>query len=411
VNRPNRGALLLVAVFALAGTVFAAFSSFDYIAHLDRQVHAITCSFVPGLAAPDSSGASGCHVVMMSPYSAVLRSWTWGGIPISLPAFAVFAFLLYGALDLLFRGAGRNPDETRFLFVATLLPLLVSAAYFAISLLVLHTVCKVCIGVYLSSLGVFLAAWSAHHRAVWQPRPPGFRSHAWGVFAFRFLEGVAFVALPVFFYLAFKPAYAAGTTDCGDLLHPEDRYGVRVKLTAPPGGVPAIELLDPLCPACKGLSERLAAGGFDRSLALEAVLFPLDKECNWMVSESVHPGACVVAEAVLCADSGAGDVLDWAFANQEELRDYGAGNPTRLTNLVKLQFPGLAGCLGTPAVRARLNRSLRWAVSNSLPVLTPQLFVRAHKLCDEDTDLGLDYVLPRLLARESGGGARTEGRR
>jgi hypothetical protein len=30
-------------------------------------------------------------------------------------------------------------------------------------------------------------------------------------------------------------------------------------------------------------------------------LFPLDKECNWMVSESLHPGSCAVSEAVLCA--------------------------------------------------------------------------------------------------------------
>jgi len=37
-------------------------------------------------------------------------------------------------------------------------------------------------------------------------------------------------------------------------------------------------------------------------------------------------------------------------------------------------------------------------------VLTPQLFVRNGKVPDEDTDLGLDYVLSRVLA----GGAGTE---
>jgi len=44
-------------------------------------------------------------------------------------------------------------------------------------------------------------------------------------------------------------------------------------------------------------------------------------------------------------------------------------------------------------------------VSNSLPVLTPQLFVRNHKIPDEDTDLGLDFVLARTLAN----GASTRG--
>jgi len=60
-------------------------------------------------------------------------------------------------------------------------------------------------------------------------------------------------------------------------------------------------------------------------------------------------------------------------------------------------------------VRTRLNRSLRWVVSNSLPVLTPQLFVRNRKIPDEDTDLGLDFVLARTL--EGDGSTRGEVRR
>jgi hypothetical protein len=37
---------------------------------------------------------------MMSPYSSVFRTSVWGGIPISLPAMAVFAFVLLYAIDL-----------------------------------------------------------------------------------------------------------------------------------------------------------------------------------------------------------------------------------------------------------------------------------------------------------------------
>ncbi len=54
-------------------------------------------------------------------------------------------------------------------------------------------------------------------------------------------------------------------------------------------------------------------------------------------------------------------------------------------------------------MRAKLNKSLRWAVSNAVPVLTPQLYVRGQKVCDEDTDLGLEYALTRMLdAQELG---------
>ena len=36
------------------------------------------------------------------------------------------------------------------------------------------------------------------------------------------------------------------------------------------------------------------------------------------------------------------------------------------------------------------------------PVLTPQLYVNNTRLCDADTDLGLDYMLSRLIERAAG---------
>jgi uncharacterized membrane protein len=396
---PTRStAIAALAIFALVGLVFAGFSTHDYISFLDRQVHAITCSYVPGLATLDTTGSSGCHAVLMSPYSAVLRTATWGGIPIALPAFAVFAFLLFRAADIFLRGLAGDRRETSFMVAATLLPLAVSVIYFLISVLRVGALCKLCVGIYVASAGAFIAAAVAHLRARRQAaRTP----MAWGRSLTYFLEGVAFVAVPVVVYLTLKPAYAGAIGQCGDLLHPEDRYGVRVTLAGPPGGVPAIEVMDPLCPACKAFSERLAASGLGERLDRQLVLFPLDKDCNWMVNESLHPGACAVSEAVLCGGTQANQVLQWAFDHQEELTALGR-DPERVYARIRQQFPQLADCLGRPAVRARLNRSLRWVVANSLPVVTPQLFVRGRKVCDEDTDLGLDYVLSRMLAEPQG---------
>jgi len=397
---PSRNAATVaLAVFALAGVIFSAVSTYDYAAFLDREVHAITCSFVPGIGAPDTTGSSGCHAVLMSPYSAVFRTWTWGGIPIALPALAVFFFLLFRALDLLLRRLAGDADEARFMVAATLLPVVVSVIYFLISILRVGAVCKLCVGIYAASIGAFVAAVVAYRQTTQRAR---LRPIAWGKYAAYFFEGVALVFVPVLLYVVLKPTYAGTVAGCGELLHPEDRYGVRVKLTSPPGGAPAIEVLDPLCPACKGFSQRLAVSGLGRSLARELVLFPLDKECNWMVSESVHPGACAVSEAVLCGGARADIVLEWAFDHQAELKDLGK-NPERVYARIAQQFPELAGCVSKPAVRSRLNRSLRWAVANSLPVVTPQLFVRGQKICDEDTDLGLEYVLSRTLAGQRPG--------
>ena len=401
-NKSRPGAVVALAVFALAGVVFSAVSTADFIAFLDRQVHSVTCSFVPGLGAADTTGVSGCHAVLMSPYSAVLRTWTWGGVPISLAALAVFAFILFRAGDLLLRHRTEDPQETGFLIAATLLPVLTSIAYFLIAVLRVGSVCKLCVGIYVASIGAFLCAILAHRNAT---RGPITSPTRLGRHAIAFLEGVVFVAVPVLLYVALKPAYADTFARCGELLHPEDRYNVRVKLTSPAGGVPAVEVLDPLCPACKGFSQRLASSGLSERLEQELVLFPLDKDCNWMVNESLHPGACAVSEAVLCGGVRAREVLEWAFANQAELRDLGS-DTNRLYTRIRQQFPELGDCLGRPAVKARLNRSLRWAVANSLPVQTPQLFVRGQKVCEEDTDLGLEFVLARLLSAPQPAGRR-----
>jgi len=263
------------------------------------------------------------------------------------------------------------------------------------------SVCKLCVGIYVASLGAFVSAIVAHRRAVRGAEPSAV---LWGRHAVAFLEGVVFVAVPVLLYLGLKPPYTDSFAKCGELIRPEDRYGVRVKLTDAPSGIPAIEVLDPLCPACKAFSERLAASGFSDRLQRELVLFPLDKECNWMVGESLHPGACAVSEAVLCGGVKAREVLEWAFANQQELRDLGKDTAAVYAR-IRTRFPELGDCLGNPAVRAKLNRSLRWAVANSLPVQTPQLFVRDRKVCEEDTDLGLEFVLARTLS-----GGRPDGR-
>ncbi|MFI5165107.1 MAG: vitamin K epoxide reductase family protein [Thermoanaerobaculales bacterium] len=393
-NAPRSAAFAALVAFALAGVVFAAVSTYDYVAHLDRQVHAITCSFIPGVGAADTTGTSGCHAVLMSPYSAVLRSFTWGGIPIALPALAVFAYLLYRALRLLLSGTAGDADETRFTLVAAVLPVVVSLVYLFLSITRVGTLCKLCVGIYAASAGTCIAALLAHRAAARPTAETPARGLPWGRYLIDLAEGTAFVLVPVVLYLTLKPAWAESMARCGELSHPEDRYGVRVKL--PGGEVPAIEVLDPLCPACKGFYQRLAASGLGERLAPELVLFPLDKECNWMVNTSLHPGACAISEAVLCGGIHARDVLEWTFANQEELRALG-GDPTALAARIKQRFPELAGCLGQPAVRTRLNRSLRWAVANSLPVVTPQLFVRGEKVCEEDTDLGLEFVLARVL--------------
>jgi uncharacterized membrane protein len=430
----SRPWLLVVLVGAAVGVVFAAVSTYDFVQHLDRQVHNLHCSFLPGVS---HSGESGCQVAMMSPYSSVLRGRIWGGVPIALPALSVFAFLVFYALDLALTRRKADPRATGFLALATVLPALASLVMLLISLTQLGTTCKLCVCIYIASAVCLIggvALWRQAVRGRGEPvvrrgphDEPAFVGRAKtgsdsrlvavggggtsaGLLAAVFAIGVSFVVVPVVLYLAMAPDHARFIGSCEGLPHPDDPYGVLLRVDRAshdgkpaPAPAPAIEVLDPLCPACKAFEQRLVASGLAGRLDRKAVLFPLDNACNWMVTEATHPGACMVSEAALCAGDKAPEVIAWAFEHGEQVRDAARSDPAAAARIVKQRFPELASCIGSPDARSRLNKSLRWIVANNIRVLTPQLFVDKVKLCDEDVDLGLEYTLAAMLDRHARG--------
>ncbi len=396
--RPPRW-LIVVFVGALVGLVFAGVSTWDFVQHLDRQVHSLHCSFIPGMG--HGAGESGCQVAMMSPYSSVMRTRVWGGIPISLPAMAVFAFIGFYSLDLLLTRRTEDRRATAFLALATALPALASLVMLMISLVKLGTTCKLCVCIYIASALCLTGGIMMWRRSLRVASPAPAASN--GFLGAMFGVGFAFVMVPLVLYLAMSPDHSKFLGTCENLTKSEDPYGVMVKLEKGSSGVPAIEILDPLCPACRAFEERLGGSGLGERLDRKAILFPLDTECNWMITETTHPGACTVSEAVLCAGDRAPEVIKWAFEVQDRVRAEAKTDKTAAARIVKEKFPELAACVGSADARSRLNKSMRWAVSHNIRVLTPQLFVDNVKLCDEDVDLGLEYALSRMLAAHDRG--------
>jgi uncharacterized membrane protein len=522
-RKPHLYTILVLAGAAL-GLLFAGVSTYDFAQHLDRQVHSVNCSFVPGLAAADA--VSDCHVTMLSHYSSVLREAVWGGLPISLPAMSVFAFLLLFTVELCLTRRQEDPRATAFLALATLLPAAVSIVMAIIAFSRLDAACKLCIGIYFASALCLLGglcmwrraeqlrrsgeldhlarapratrepreprsrrdprelddsesgepAWASAASArkpapaapvapavggrtapLFGARPPAVEERAasqpewsrggaddssarrrdgvddssprrrggvddssprrparlasawqsapvsWGYLAAAFGLGVLLVAIPAGAYIALAPDHSVFIGACGELAEEKDAYGVMVPFDPHPGGVQSIEVLDPLCPACRAFESRIEASGLASELDRSAILFPLDSDCNWMVDDRKHPGACAVSEAVLCAGERAGDVVAWAFAEQEAITSAAASSGEGARKLAAQRFPELARCLGSATVKSKLNKSLRWAVRNQLPVLTPQVYVAGVKLCDEDIDLGMEFALSRMIERARAG--------
>src|ERR1700690_1591097 len=131
-TRDMRWAAGLCLAAAVLGIVFAAYSTSDYAAHLDRQVHPIHCSFIPG-ADVSSDEANPCKAALFSPYSALFRQTYWGGIPISLGGLGCFTFFAGLGVYLLLAAARAPRRAFELLSVSALAPLGASIVMFGIS--------------------------------------------------------------------------------------------------------------------------------------------------------------------------------------------------------------------------------------------------------------------------------------
>ena len=400
-NLRTKITLVLFILFAVGGAWFAGVSTYDFFLHLDGQVHSITCSYVPGTSERDELGTSGCYAVMMSPYSSVLRDSTWGGIPIALPGLAVFIYMTFIGLEHLILGRDKKRGDTLYLIAASLLPLITSLVYYIISVTKVGEVCKMCVGIYIASIGLFLSALVQFFLAKpeTEPGPHHLRNQLlrYGIW---FAEGLLFVMIPIIMYLQLKPEYQE--RNCGELVKPEDRSSIM--LPAVGQGTPAIEVMDPLCPSCLVFRNHFNTSELSKKISVKTVLFPLDSECNWMLKQPVHHGACMVSRAILCAKDPQ-PVIDWALENNVEIRLVAKEQgQDALKAMILKQFGEVSQCIDTAKTKQKLNLSLRWIMANSLPIMTPQLYVNNRRLCDEDMDLGLEYGLGRLLEAGAKGG-------
>ncbi len=414
---------------SLLGLVFAGLSSVDYTKHLDRQIHDVHCSYVPGLSA-EATADNACRVAMYSPFAALFRDKYWGGVPIALFAVGSFCFFAAFALYLLLAGRAAPRRAPLFFALVGVTPLLASIVMGTISALRLGHFCKVCVGIYVASTILAVAAIALFFldrraepppaRAARIPRagggadktliddePYGLSAEAkknelrpegnWLLPLWAAALGL-FTITPALLYVSALPNYGSYISACGKLDKPPTPADPLIHIASPGAVQPATLFVDPLCPTCKAFHQRLTAEGFLDKLDLTLVLFPLDNECNWMLDRPVHPGSCAVSKAILCSDHRAMQVLEWAYDNQEAIlaAAKAAAGPANVRSMIAARFPGLDACIDSKETKLRLDKVLRYIVTNKLTVSTPQLFLGDTRVCDEDTDMGLAYTMRKL---------------
>jgi uncharacterized membrane protein len=392
----------VVALVACAlGLVFAYNSTSDYASHLDRQLHDLHCSFIPGAGTSDE--AEGCRAALYSPYAALLKDDYWGGIPISLFALGAFSFFGGFALYLLLAGARAPKSAVVFFAAISSTPLVVSLVMLGISLSQLGTLCQTCAGIYGASFLLFVGGMmglaTVSRDADNQARAAGIqRQQISGLFPLAWLTALGLVTLvPAVVYAASVPDHTQHLDQCGVLAQPKDQHDSLVRMRTSQSRQKTVMFADPLCPTCKAFHERLVGEGLFDKLDLELALFPLDNTCNWMLDRPLHPGACAVSRAVLCGGPESRRVLEWAYDEQAYLLRAGKAGDATVKEVIRQRWGDpIIKCMDDNTTTVRLNNNLHYAAANSIPVSTPQVYLGQRRVCDEDTDIGLRFTLKRL---------------
>jgi uncharacterized membrane protein len=396
---PAKRAAIVALAASVLGLVFAGYSTYDYAQQLDRQVHAVHCSFIPG-APVSSDGDNPCKTALFSAYSALFRATYWGGVPISLFALGAFCFFAAFAVYLTMSEPRGSKWAWRFFAVVALFPLVASIGMFVISVTHLHTLCKLCVGIYVSSTVLAASAVAgafADARAREDTETAATESRWAALVLWTSWLGVA-TFLPALVYVGALADYRPLLDKCGKLQGSVDRRGLLQIPTSNPVR-PALLFEDPLCPSCKAFHARLLDEGIYDHLDVTLAMFPLDSECNWMLDRSLHPGACVMSKAVICGNGShkAREVLEWSYENQDELKELAKqGEKALVAKVAERWGNDLAACVTSKAATAQLNQELHFAANVHIPVSTPQMFLGEQRICDEDTDLGLKYTLAQL---------------
>jgi hypothetical protein len=317
----------------------------------------------------------------------------WGGVPISLFALGAFAFLGGFAVYLLLARARAPKNALVFFAGVGITPLLVSLVMFTISVTKLGHLCKTCVGIYISSLLLALGAVSGLFTLHGEARPRlGF------LFPIAWLAALGLTTLvPAVVYAASVPDERPYLNKCGTLKQPKMSVGAPLQIHGSRAIQPVLLFEDPLCPTCRAFHERLVDEGVFERFDIDLVLFPLDSECNWMLDEPLHPGACIVSKAVLCGGNRVRQVLEWAYDEQVYLTRAGKAGANVLRAAIKQRWGDeLLKCVDDRKTDVLLNQHLHFASDNGIPVSTPQMYLGTKRVCDEDTDMGLRFMLSEL---------------
>jgi uncharacterized membrane protein/protein-disulfide isomerase len=333
-------ARLLILVFALAGLAFAGSSAWVHYKLITQPAYVSPC---------DINATFSCSQVYMSQYGAIR------GVPVAVGGLIWFA--LVGLLAAFARPGERNDPTGAYVFALATVGLgaVIYLAY--ASFVVLKMGCVLCIGTYVSVVGIFLV--SSASVSMPMTRLPGrlfndlrtlvsrptamlvailFLGFAASAIAFFPKEGGVSSSTSTAAAGAASATGAAGAAGAAASAAPAigtqsadidkafadawfQQHRVDIGVPANGAKVLIVKFIDWQCPSCKAahFAYKPILDEFEKTNpgAVRQVIkdYPLNSRCNYGVSREMHPSACEEAAAVRIArEKGKeAELVTWLF--------------------------------------------------------------------------------------------------
>jgi protein-disulfide isomerase len=150
-----------------------------------------------------------------------------------------------------------------------------------------------------------------------------------------------------------------------------------------PEGAPiqVVVYSDFLCPSCRGIAQAFeqwlpTSGG---RVAIVYKDYPLDQACNDNVQRNLHPGACWIALAGMCANEQGRfwELHHTVFERQASLKDVSAQDVINLAVEAGLDRQATEACVHSPGMMLRLKDQIAEAARAGVRG-TPSLFVNGR---------------------------------
>ncbi len=396
----SRTPLLLFAALGLAASLTSSYVHYNLL--VDRSFSSFC----------DVNATVSCTQAYLSPYGSFL------GVPVALAGVFFFAAIL-GITALSGRKTPQAGESAPAYVFALSTVGLAFALYLAYaSFFILHAVCILCVGTYVSVVAIFLisaAATSIPMTTLPKRLGRDLRTMAGSPAALAIAAVFAVGAVTVNAVFPKEQAAAQAPAELPPLTDQQKADLVkwwdvqpRMDVPVPNDGVKVlmVKFNDYQCPAC-GQTYRAYAALIDKwtktgQFKFVSKHFPLDAKCNGGVT--LHPAACEAAAAVVMArrkgDGSAEKLEDWFFTHQ--------GPPLLTPDQVKAAARDVGGIPDFEAkyASAIIEVKNEAGMGGMLGIKsTPTFFINGHMTGGQDPRV-IDFLIDLEMKRASGEATR-----